>query len=373
MKLCVFPNDPIYTYYEKGEIKERYFNPCNIFDELHIISLTDKDVEESKVQAIAGKAKLKIHGVGKINVSNCKQNVKRIKELVQTINPDIIRSYNALVEGWLASICSSELNIPLFVSLHTQYDYRRRFYKKTNLKKYLALKYTEKFIEPFVLKKADKITIIYKIIEPYVIKHGGKKPELLYNRIDYERFSNAAQIESLQKPMIISVGSLIKEKYHQCIIEAMKQIDAHCLIIGNGYLYDELINLIKKTNQENKITIMKSVPNHEIPRYYKSAQVFALAYDPELEGLPIPVMEAMAAGLPVIIPYPKGKYSEGLEEIALFSERNPSSFAQNINKVLYDPILHKELSLKSLSKAKDFDSSIIEKREAEIYAELVAK
>jgi len=24
--LCVFPNDPIIAYYQKGEIKERYFN-----------------------------------------------------------------------------------------------------------------------------------------------------------------------------------------------------------------------------------------------------------------------------------------------------------------------------------------------------------
>lgn len=32
MKLCVFPNDPIKAYLEKGEIKERYFNPKNLFN-----------------------------------------------------------------------------------------------------------------------------------------------------------------------------------------------------------------------------------------------------------------------------------------------------------------------------------------------------
>ena len=29
MKLCVFPNDPLQAYYDKGEIKERYYNPNN--------------------------------------------------------------------------------------------------------------------------------------------------------------------------------------------------------------------------------------------------------------------------------------------------------------------------------------------------------
>lgn len=368
----MFPNDPIISYYNKGEIKKRYYNPCNIFDELHIISFIEKDVEESKVQTIAGNAKFKIHDVGNVNLRNYLMNMGRIKELVKTIKPDIIRAYNPLVEGWFASICAEELKIPFYVSLHTQYDYLRKLYKKSNFKRYLGLKYTEKFIEPFVLRAAQKITIVYKIIEPYVIKHGGKKPELLYNRINYDQFSKASPIESLKTPLVISVGRLTESKNHQCIIEAMRKIDANYLIIGNGVLYDKLISFIQKERLSDKITIKKSIPNNEIQNYYKSAQVFALAYDTELEGLPIPVIEAMATGLPVVIPFPKSGYSDGLEGVAIFSERDPSSFAQNINKLLHDSKLRNELSLKSLHKAKEFDNSIIEKREAEIYAELIA-
>ena len=70
MRLCVFPNDPVVSYFNKGEIKERYYNPNNFFNELHIISLIEKDIEESKVQLLAGKSKLKIHSVGKINLKN---------------------------------------------------------------------------------------------------------------------------------------------------------------------------------------------------------------------------------------------------------------------------------------------------------------
>ena len=48
MKLCVFPNDPLKSYLEKGEIKERYFNPNNLFDEVHVISPIEKDVNEEQ-------------------------------------------------------------------------------------------------------------------------------------------------------------------------------------------------------------------------------------------------------------------------------------------------------------------------------------
>ena len=373
MNLCVFPNDPIISYYEKGEIKEGYYNPQNFFDEVHIISFIEEDIEESKVQMLVGNAELKIHCVGKINLQNRSKYVKRVLDIVRTINPDVIRAYNPLLEGWFAATCSSELRIPLFLSLHTQYDHNRELMKKSNLKKYLALKYTEKFVEPFVLKTAQKITIVYRLLEPYVIKHGGKNPELLYNRINCEQFTNAVPINSLRTPLIISVGSLIEVKNHQCIIKAMKKIDAHFLIIGNGNLYEKLMSLIEKESLTSKVTIKRSVPNNEIQNYYKSAEVFALAYDTELEGLPMPVIEAMATGLPVVIPFPKTVYSDGLEEIALFSEREPSSFAESINRILRDPNLQKELSLKSLKKSTDFDNSIIEKREAEIYSQLVRK
>ena len=70
MKLCVFPNDPLIAYYNKGEIKERYFNPCNIFDEIHVISFSDEEIEANKVRIMGGSADFIIHAIGKINPIN---------------------------------------------------------------------------------------------------------------------------------------------------------------------------------------------------------------------------------------------------------------------------------------------------------------
>ena len=371
MRLCVFPNDPLKAYYEKGEIKECYYNPKNFFDEIHFISLTEQDIDVSKIQIMGGNAKIKIHSVGKINIRNRNKHLKKIIKFLKEINPNVIRAYNPLIGGWLAASCAKELKIPFFVSLHTQYDHNRRLAKKNNFKKYLALKYTEKFIEPFVLETADKIIVVYKIIEPYVLKHTSKKPEILHNRVDCERFANGSNLESLPKPLILSVGSLIQVKNHQCLIEAMERINAHLLIIGNGKLYPDLIKLIKKLGLEKKITIIKSVSYDKIQDYYNSAQFFSLAYNTEVEGLPMPVMEAMASGLPVIIPFPKKGFSEDLEDIAVFSELNPKSFSEKFERLLNNSKLREKFAEKSLCKARDFDSEKIEKREAQIYSDLL--
>ena len=369
MKVCVFPNDPIIAYFEKGEIKDRYFNPNNIFDEVHIISFTDKEIEESKVQKIAGDAKLIIHTVGKINIKNRKKYIPKIQDLVKKINPDVIRAYNSLIHGWFAAQISKELNIPLFVSLHTQYDYNRKLAKKKSLKKFLALKYLEKFIEPYVLKNADKITIVYKIIEPYVLKHTSNMPELLYNKIDCKKFFNAHQMNELPKPLIISVGNLIESKNHKLLVESMQYIDANLLIIGNGELYDVLVKEIKSKNLENKITILESVPHEDIPSYYKSSDIFALAYDPNQEGLPMPVMEAMASGIPVIVP--ESDDTKGWGDSIIFCERSVKAFSEKINELLKNKTKQGEYVNNALEIAKKFDISKLEKREAEIYQELI--
>jgi len=371
-KICIFPNDPLQAYFDKGEIKERYYNPENIFDEIHFITLTDNDVDVNKIQTIGGTAKIIIHSVGKINIKNRKKYQKDIVELCKKINPDIIRAFNPLIEGWLAANCAKELEKPFFLSLHTQYDHNRKL-AKSNLKKYLALKYTEKFIEPFVLNSADKIIVVYRIIQSYVTKHSSKESQVLHNKVDCNRFFSAKVIEKLSQPMILSVGNLISVKNHKILIKSMKKINAHLLIIGNGKLFEELNQLIIECGVQNKVTIKKSVPNNQIQDYYKSAKIFALAYNTEVESLPIPVIEAMAAGLPVVIPFPKEGFSEGLEKTAIFSKNNVESFTENIQKLLNNEGLREKFSILSVNKAKEFDTQKIEKREAEIYLELLKK
>lgn len=372
-KLCVFPNDPLNAYYEKGEIKENYFNPNNYFDEIHCISTVPNDIDVSKVQKLAGDAKFEIHSVGKINVRNYKNEIKNVLNLVKKINPDIIRAFNPLIEGWLAAKCAKELGIPFLVSLHTQYKFNRMKLKTSNLKKYLVFKYTEIFIEPFVLQSADKILIVYEIIESYVKKYTRTKPEVLYNKVDRNMFLPNDNPKELKRPSIISVGNLSEIKNHQCLIKAMKHIDADLLLIGRGELYDELQKLIKNHNLHEKVNIKTSVPHEKMPDYYRAAQIFALAYDPEVESIPMPVMEAMACGLPIVIPQAKEGFLTGLENVSITAKRTPRSFAEKINQLIDDQDAIKKYSKKVQEEAKKFDSKGIEERESQIYAELVEK
>ena len=371
LKLCVFPNDPIISYFKKGEIKSRYFNPGDIFDEIHVISFTENDIEPSKVQLLAGNAILEIYSMGKLNTLNLKKKKDAILNLVKEIDPDVIRTYNAKLEGWIGAYCSSNLGKPLFVSIHAQYDGYRKLVKSKDFKKYLLLQYSRKFIEPYVLKNANKITGVYKIIEPYVYDIIKKKPEILYNKVDLKRFTPKIKKTLNEKPIILSVSRLSPQKNHHILIQAVKDIDVHLQIIGDGELSNELQKLVKELDIENKVSFIKSIPNNEIQNYYQSADIFALAYDPKIEGVPIPVLEALASGMPIVISKPVEGLSDGLEECTVFAELEPNSFKEQFLRILDNEKYREKLCKNAIIKSANFNIDKIENREKEIYQELI--
>jgi len=372
MKLCVFPNDPIIRYFEKGEIKERYFNPNNLFDEIHVISFCNKDIEERKVSIIAGDAKLIIHPVGSVNLKNMKERAKEVIKIVSKINPDIIRTYNPLIQGWIATKCSNELDIPIVVSLHGEYDQFRNMVKKQNFKKYLRLVYTSKFIEPYVIKNANRVICVYKVIIPYAKKKGATKIDLIYNRVDLTKFNGKVNTIKNEIPVIITVGRLIKQKNHEIILNAIKPLNVQLLIIGDGEDDGRLQKIIKKLNIGKKVIFKRTIPHSEMNNWYKKADIFVLAMRTDLESLPIPILEAMSSGLPVIIP--KSKSPELMDDLGdgvIRVENKPEFFTEAIEKILNNSDLHDKLTKKVLEGIQNFDGKVMEEKESELYKEVI--
>ena len=374
-KLCVFPNDPLGVYYQKGEIKPRYFNPKNIFDEIHVISLFDSDIEEEKVKMVAGDAIFKIHVVGKVNLLNKNLKKNQIIKLIRQIQPDILRSYNPLLQGWLAAQIKKELGIPLVISLHGDYDRDRRYYARKNkdYKTYLKLLYSRRTLEPNSLKNADEVIIIYNFIRNYAKKMGAKSINLIYNRINLSQFSPEVKPAfKAEKPVVICVGRLIKEKNQACIIKAVKDLDVTLLIIGNGVEYENLVKLTTELGIKDKVRFETSIPHEKIQEYYAASTLFALPI--KYGGFAIPALEAAASGVPVILP--KQEFDPDpdiIKDFALLVDNNPESFREAILKVISDENLRKKMINDGLVITKKISSEIMEEKEKELYLKLLKK
>jgi len=373
-KLCVFPNDPLSAYYKKGEIKSRYFNPKNLFSEIHVISLFDSDEDEKNVKKVAGDAELKIHVVGKTNLLNIKSKKREILKLIQEIKPDVIRSFNPQIQGWVATQIGKELQIPVVISLHGDYDRDLRHHakKNRNFKTFLKLIYSKNKLESYSLKNADKIIIIYNFIREYAEKLGGKDITLIHNRINLSQFTPKLNNENKNsKPTIICVGRLMSEKNQQCLIRAIKDLDIFLLIVGDGEQYDKLVSLVKELEIIDKVKFERSIPHDKIHKLYASADLFALPI--KYGGFSIPELEAAACGLPVIIPKNKfGEKPEIVRDFGYFVDNNPESFRDAIQKILSDKKLYLDLSNKGIESVKNIDSNIMEEKEKNLYLDLLS-
>ena len=375
MKLCVFPNDPLKSYLEKGEIKERYFNPKNMFDEIHVISLFDEDVNEEVVKTVAGEGRLKIHVTGKVNQINKKRMKKKILEIIKKIKPDVIRSYNPLLQGWMAAQVKQELGIPLVISLHGDYDRDLRYHakKKRDYRGVLKLQLSKMTLEKFSLSNADEVIIIYEFIREYAKNMGAKKINLIYNRIDLSKFSPSTNAEfDEEKPVIICVGRLIKEKNQECLIQAVKDLDVKLLIIGNGVEYENLQKLVSSMKLKDKVIFETSIPHDKIHSYYAAADIFALPI--KYGGFAIPALEAASSGIPVILPRQEFDPNPDLiKDFAFLVENNPNSFKDAIQKILSNQTLRKELIQKGFTVTKELNSDIMEEKEKNLYLKLLNK
>jgi len=373
MKLCVLPNDQLSAYYQKGEIKPRYFNPKNIFDEIHVISLFNSEEKAENVKTIAGNADLKIHVVGKVNLLNKNSKKKLVLDLVREIKPDVIRSFNPLLQGWMAAQAKKELGIPLVISLHGDYDRDLRYFAKKNRRyiEYLKLQYSKKILESFSISNADEVIIVYDFIRSYAKKMGAKNINLIYNRVDLSQFSpNIKPLFKEKKPVIICVGRLIKEKNQQCLIRAIKDLDVVLLLIGSGVEYKNLVNFSKELGIEDKVRFETSIPHEKIQKCYTAASLFALPI--KYGGFAIPALEAAASGIPVILPKQEFDPNPDLiKDFAMLIDNDPESFKEAISNILADRDLSQKMVQRGLKIIKKINSDVMEEKEKELYLKLL--
>jgi len=374
LRLCVFPNDSLKSYFEKGELKQAYFNPKNYFQEIHVISLFDDEIEEEKVQNLAGEALLKIHKVGKVNLSNYKSYENKVISLVSDIKPTIIRTFNPRVQGWLAAKTSKKLKIPFVVSLHTNYEQQRNLAKQNrSFFQFLKLSYASRKLEKFTLANANAVVCVYEFIVPYAKKMGANNIQVIYNKVDLDKFSIKSSKKFVSdKPIIISVGRLIDQKNHRYLVKAIKNIDAKLLIIGDGSNFESLNQLIESLDIIDKVKIIKRVPNDELNEYYVSCNIYAQVME-NLGGIPIPVLEAMACGLPVVMSKHSDDYSEIIDDAVVFVDNDPASFTNAFNRILSDSEYKEKLRKKSLDIIKKISGDKMEEKELELYQKIMKK
>jgi glycosyltransferase involved in cell wall biosynthesis len=277
-----------------------------------------------------------------------------------------------LVQGWLATKAAKKLHIPLVISLHTNYEQQKNFLKKEGkYVQFLKMVYASQKLEKFVLQSADAVVCVYEFIVPYAKKMKAKNIHVIYNRVNLNEFSPEHVKEvTFLRPTILSVGRLIEQKDHRYLIESIKDLDANLLLIGDGPNYETLLELAKSIGVSDKVQIIKRIAHEKLNGYYTACDIYAQPMK-FLDGIPMPVLEAMASGLPVVMSRHDSSYSEIIDDAVVFVENDGKKFADVFKKILSNSEYKENLRRRSLETIKKISGEIMEQKEYELYQDLI--
>lgn len=154
---------------------------------------------------------------------------------------------------------------------------------------------SKKEIAEYLKVRPDKIEIVPPGVEFQVYNKEFSKTELEKIKEKY----------NLPEEYVLYLGTLEPRKNIESIIDAFglykqkRKNNLKLVIAGNkGWMYDSIFKRVKDLNIENEVIFTGYVDEEDKPCIYKMSRIFLF---PSLyEGFGMPVLEAMASGVPVI-------------------------------------------------------------------------
>ncbi len=261
---------------------------------------------EKPVNQVYKDLNCKIHNLPFSRSPSSKDNIrayKMLKELLNTEKYDIVHTHTPIASVYARLACRKvrKKGTKLFYTAHGFH-----FCKGAPLINWLIY-YPAEWFCSFM---TDKLITINKEDFTRAKKHLHAKNTYYVHGvgIDTEKFSNVIVDVSKKREelglskddiMLLSVGELNKNKNHQVIIKALSKLNnkkIHYFIAGTGDLKDYLINLSGKLCIKDNVHLLGF--RSDVPELCKAADIFC--FPSKREGLPVSLMEAMAAGLPIV-------------------------------------------------------------------------
>ncbi|MFN2118527.1 MAG: glycosyltransferase family 4 protein [Candidatus Promineifilaceae bacterium] len=176
----------------------------------------------------------------------------------------------------------------------------------------------------------DKITVLYSGVNQ-----------------DYQPVKDPLLLDKVKKiydlgdaPYLLSVGTIQPRKNYQMLIQAFASIAGsypHNLFIagGKGWLEDNMMAEAARQGIADRVRFLGFIADEHLSALYSAASLFLF---PSLyEGFGLPVLEAMACGVPAVISNSSSLPEVGGEAALHLDPRQPEAWSEGMDRVLSDP------------------------------------
>ncbi|MFB5193646.1 glycosyltransferase family 4 protein [Neobacillus sp. KR4-4] len=206
----------------------------------------------------------------------------------------------------------------------------------------------------------DKITVVY----------NGVDSEVYNKKILDEEKTRVKKKYGLPEKFFLYFGGIRKHKNVDNIIRAYAMLDAKDkeeikLVITNGS--NSLKQLVCELGEDNNVIFTGFIDDTDKVAIYQLAMIsmFVSFY----EGFGIPIIEAMAAGTPVITSNTSSMPEAAGDAALLVNPYSVEEISQAMKRLISDPTLYNELVLRGYKNARRFDWD----KSAKIVEDLIIK
>lgn len=275
---------------------------------------------------------------------------RKAKALLQTM--DLVHVHHPFLSGRLALNYCRPLRIPIVFTNHTRYDLYAQAYLPL-LPEELSDTFLQTYMPPFC-QAVDLVISPSAGMGEVLKKLGVACPiEVIPNGVDLQLYRDKCDNcrpelgFSEQDILLVYAGRLGPEKNLDFLVhafagtaEAIENI--RLVIVGGGPEEQALKQAAARSGAGARIHFTGMLPYNELPRYLSMADLFVTASVTEVH--PLSVIEAMAAGLPVL-----GIRSVGVGDIVeegvtgLLASPDPAAFASLLTRLCLDANLRHRL------------------------------
>jgi len=235
--------------------------------------------------------------------------------------------------------------------------------------------FTIRLLRKWFQKLDGKIAVSQPAME-FANKHLTGHYDIIPNGVDLKHFSpDVPPIDEFcdGKLNILFTGRLEKRKGVNYLLKAYQQVkeeipDARLIIVGPGTRLRNKYEKYVRKNGLKDVVFTGHVSYEDLPRYYKTADVFC-APATGRESFGIILLEAMAIGKPIVASNIDGYarlITPGAEGL-LVPPRDEKMLAQALVSLLTNESLRQEMGARGILKAKDYDWKVLAQRIADYY------
>lgn len=293
----------------------------------------------------------------------------KLRHLLRSENIKILHLHNPPANNW--GVPASILNNGI-VTVRTEHNV---FYKGRVVWGYPAINSILGFFNKKIITVSDEVKRSH-FKKDFLFR---KKYITIYNGIEGVLYNKQMDISHLRKELNIKTGvqivgkiaSLSKQKAHGNFLNAASLIlkdvpDTIFLVVGDGKLRREVEGRAIELGIRNHI-IFTGV-RKDIPELLNLMDVFVLSSD--WEGLPMTILEAMAAGRPCVVTDVGGNREAVIdgETGFLVPPQNPDALAKSIIRLLKDKDMSKRFGERGQARfEKEFTVEMMVSKTEELY------